>query len=492
MKRSDILKQSYDLIIIGGGITGAGVFREASRMGLSCLLLEQKDFAWGTSSKSGKLVHGGLRYLSQGQMKTTYHSVRERQMMLTDYPEIVKPLDFYIPIRKGDIKTCVLLKAGLTVYDLMAFRIQHQKLSHDSFMALVPQIAADFVGNGYRFQDALTDDIRLVIQVIKEASEMGGFALNYAGVSGLLKTVEGVVFGVRVIDEVTGSLHDINADMVINATGAWVDDVRYHVQKQPIIRRLRGSHLVVSGTKLTLPGAVTITHPKDERPLYVLPWKGAILIGTTDLDHSESLYNEPYISPAEAEYMLEAVNYWFPDVQLKKTDVISTMAGIRPVVDTGKADPSKESREHIVLNENGLISVTGGKMTTFRLLAEETLLKALLDSRKRTGENKVDTRVKPNEGCFENDDIGVSEVQYQRILARLKTCIAEEWVVHLDDLLLRRTRVGILTRNGGLDQVNRLKADLKDVLSWDDEQWDMEIERYRKIWQSGYSPDLMG
>jgi len=522
VKRDQIfseLKKTWDIIIVGGGITGAGVFREGAKVGLRCLLLEQRDFAWGTSSRSGKMVHGGLRYLGQGQIKTTWHSVREREKLLRDYEGMVESIGFLVPYYQNDRFTPYLLGAGLTVYDLMAFRYDHSQLDALSFGMQVPALDRHGLTGGVRFRDARTDDARLVLRVIQEGVSLGGIALNYVKVEEVCKDKTGRVQGVTLRDEVSKKNIELQGQVVINATGVWVDELRSQMGRSPRMRRLRGSHLIFPSWRFPLAQAVSFFHPADNRSVYVLPWEGITLVGTTDVDHDQSLAEEPHISKNEGEYLLEGVGKNFPSLNLTAKDIISTFSGVRPVINTGKANPSKESRDHVIWNDNGLVTVTGGKMTTFSLLARETMTKV----RKHIHTTGV-TKGNNHQMSMGTDQLIIDNQEgatYQRLAGRYgydngkamlqqadgrerevipgtdimwtELCWAarHEGVVHLEDLILRRVRLGLLVPNGGAEVMQRIRQIVQPELGWDDTQWEHEETNYLELWRSAYSPSLV-
>lgn len=369
------LDQKWDLIVVGGGITGAGILREAARAGLRALLVEEKDFASGTSSRSSKLVHGGLRYLKNGEIKLTLESVRERERLLKEGRGLITQLGFLLPNFAGDRPPAWVFGAGLVVYDLLALKWGHRRYDALDMRELSPALRETGLLGGYRYFDAQTDDARLVLRVIREAVRGGGAALNYARVESLLRSRSGRVRGVVLRDQAPGGegrAREIQAPVVINAAGAWADGLRRQEGGRRL-RRLRGSHLVFPAKRFPLRRAVSFLHPKDRRPVFALPWESVTLFGTTDVDHDQSLDAEPAIGAAEADYLMAGLAYAFPSLALAPDDAQAAFAGVRPVVDTGKADPSKESREHVLWNEDGLLTVTGGKLTTFRLMAHDAL-----------------------------------------------------------------------------------------------------------------------
>jgi glycerol-3-phosphate dehydrogenase len=320
--REDIWKKleeetaPWDILIIGGGITGAGILREAVRLGLKALLIEQCDFSWGTSSRSSKLVHGGFRYLKQGKVLLTRASVLEREHLLHEAPGLIDPLGFLMTIYKGDFPDRLTMKLGLSVYDLLALRWDHAHYSPQDFQMLAPHINRKQLKCGFRYGDAQTDDARLVLRLLREAAAEGGVALNYARVEELLVEQYGddqpvQVRGVLVRDQENGSTLTVKARVVVNATGAWADYLRGQVKAPPRIRPLRGSHLIFPAWRLPVAQAITCWHPYDGRPVFVFPWEGVTLVGTTDIDHTQSLENEPAISPDEVAYLMAGVESLF-------------------------------------------------------------------------------------------------------------------------------------------------------------------------------------
>ena len=519
-RRDEIWSQAvgpWDLLIIGGGITGAGLLREAVRLGLRALLVEQRDFAWGTSSRSSKLVHGGLRYLKEGRLLLTRAAVRARQQLLQDCPGLIDPLGFLLTIYKGDFPGRWTYTLGLTVYDLLALRWDHAYYGSQDFQMLAPHIDPRSLQGGFRYGDAQTDDARLVFRLIHEAELHGGAALNYARAESLVIEA-GRVRGVRLVDQVQPRQAQVAARVVVNATGAWADRLRHQAGLNPSIRPLRGSHLIFPAWRLPVAQAVSFLHPIDRRPVFIFPWESITLVGTTDVDHQQELDHEPQISPEETAYLMAAVEYQFPCLNLGLEDVISTYAGVRPVIGTGKTDPSRESRDHVIWLENGLLTVTGGKLTTFRLIALEALkaIRQDLPGMPRPDENipvldPVDLALpEVNEldepswrrllGRYGSDapalvasaqlaelaPIGSTSVLW----AELRWAARTEAVVHLDDLLLRRTRLGLLLPHGGAQYLPTIRAICQPELGWDNERWEAEQRAYQELWQRCYNiPD---
>ncbi|HVJ89425.1 MAG TPA: glycerol-3-phosphate dehydrogenase/oxidase, partial [Labilithrix sp.] len=311
------LDQEWDLVIVGGGITGAGILGEAVRHGKKALLVESQDFSSGTSSRSTKLVHGGLRYLRQGQFLVTRKSVRERERLMREGVGLVTPLRFALAAFPGDQMPKWMYGVGLAMYDALAGKWAHESRSRDEIIAQVPSLQGSNVQGGYRYFDAQTDDSRLVLRVIREAVKQGGTAINYTRAEQVLRTADGHVRGVVVRDMAPGASRtaEVQAKVVINATGAWADELREQLGQEKRLRRIRGSHLTFKHDRLPLPEAVSLLHPRDQRAVFAIPWEGVTILGTTDVDHG-ALDEEPAISDAEREYLLEAAQKAFPALEI--------------------------------------------------------------------------------------------------------------------------------------------------------------------------------
>lgn len=516
------LDEPFDLVVIGGGITGAGIFSEATRRGYKTILIDANDFASGTSSRSSKLVHGGFRYLRNGQLRITYDSVRERERLLREERGLINELGFLIAKYKGDWLPMWALGFGLTVYDLIAFRWGHKYYAPEKMLDLCQDLNSTNLQGGYRYFDALTDDARLVLKTIKQAVKNGGLAINYCAAEKILRSKQGQIYGLQIVDTAPNGAQtscEVKSRAIINATGVWAEDVcTMDPQRSGAVsklRKLQGSHLVFRFEDLPLSRAVSIWHPKDKRPVFAFPWEGVTVVGTTDVDATSPVEIDPAISPGEYEYLLEFVQFAFPGRGLDENDVQSTFSGFRSVVDTGKTDPSKESREHILNYDNGLLTVSGGKLTTFNLMAQQALnmLEKLDASFIPNGYKKTDkeppnikmfarSQIETRDGIrligrYGDDihrmiaEIGMQEFQAiegsQNLWAELRWAARNEGVVHLDDLLLRRLRLGILLPGGGVSLIQRIKHIIHEELSWSDQQWEHELKRYFRILKQSYS-----
>lgn len=506
------LDRPWDLLIIGGGITGGSVLREATRAGLKALLVEQRDFAWGTSSRSSKLVHGGLRYLASGDVPLVRQSIRERKRLMAEGHGLVVPLDFMLATHREEGGKHWQGRAGIFLYELLTGRWPRGNHRPDRLRELEPALAQDEGLLGVPYDEAWVDDARLVLRILREAVTAGGSALNYVRVTGLLRE-EGRVAGVELHDTVGQRSATVRARAVVNATGVWADQVRAHVSGTPKLRPLRGSHLVFSSQRFPLTHGISFRHPSDNRFVCVLPWEDATLVGTTDLDHRLALDEEPSISPEELAYLMEAVQAEFPSLRLTLEDVVSCYAGVRPVISSGASDPSKESREHLVLEEEGLLTVTGGKLTTCRAIAHDALralrgrlpeLVALksdgpfldtppsLDEASLTPQARL--RLRGRYGAAVSALVASAQPGELAPVSRTSTLWAElrwaargESVVHLEDLLLRRVRLGLLLPDGGESLLPAIRALCQEELGWDDTRWESEARAYRALWHTHYA-----
>ncbi len=504
-----VASRHWDLLIIGGGITGAGILLEAARHGLHALLVEQRDFASGASSCSSKLVHGGLRYLKQGKLRLTRDSVREREHLLQVAAGLVTPQSFAFPVYQGRPPGRALFSVGLALYDLMARQRTHHYYRADEFLLRTPHIEPTGLRGGFCYADAKTDDARLVLRVLQEAIAAGGTALNYMAVTRLLHA-SGKVRGAQLRDADNGTTHEISARVVINATGAWGDALRPATHARPKLRPLRGSHLIFPAWRLPVAQAVSLLHPQDGRPVFAFPWEGITLVGTTDVDH-HNMDDAASIAPAEVAYLMAAVQFLFAPLGLTEGDIVATYAGVRPVIDSGKANPSREAREHAVWLEEGLLTVTGGKLTTFRLIALDALKHAapLLPgwhAKLRVEPVFVGTptlvaataelsagqrlRLEGRYGCHAATVLALAhdgELETipgtETLWAELRWAARHEAVLHLEDLLLRRTRIGLLLRHGAGAELPRVRSICQSELEWDDARWESEQTAYLALWK---------
>ena len=512
----------WDIIVIGGGITGAGIFKLASELGLKTLLVEQKDFAWGSSSRSSKMIHGGLRYVAQGQFKLTKQSVQERQRLLKEAPYLVTEQSFALSHYQGKFPPPWLFNSLLFFYDHLSGKKQHHYWAKQAYQFIVPQSNGENSLGGTQFYDAMVDDARMVLRLIQEGQQLGGLAINYSQVEHLLFDKQQRVCGIKlaITTEQKVEVKQIKSRWVINATGAWAKQLLISTKQSKAIniRPLRGSHIIVPSWRLPVATAVSVIHPLDGRPVQIYPWHNVTVIGTTDVEHKASLLNEPSISKAELEYLLSCVTQEFPQANINKKDIISTYAGVRPVVADkylGKVDPAKEKRDHSIWQQAGLITVAGGKLTTFYLIAKQ-VLECCIDDFSFNKKSIDFPAFLPITTQYDDLPIPISDYQFLlgcygqlaeviKLKIKKKQSLGErisstnhlwgqlwwaanyEQVEHLDDLLLRRTRLGNVLEQGGMALLDEIRIVCEQGLAWNEEYWQKEIIRYQQLWKSSYS-----
>ena len=392
--------ESFDLLVIGGGITGAGVARDAALRGLRVALVEQADFASGTSSRSSRLVHGGIRYLEHGKIGLVFESSRERRTLLRIAPHLVRPMPFVWPLYFGARITPWKLAIALTAYDALAlFRnvARHSRLDARGVRALEPKLSTKRLAGGARYWDAATDDARLTLSTILSAQRAGAVIVNHARVESLLH-VQSRIAGASVIDVESGRPVSVTACVVVNATGPWSDHVEGMAQPSAVagVRGSKGVHVSVPRSRVGNVAALTLIAPQDGRVMFVLPAGGFTIIGTTDTYDAVSP-DEVRANTDDVAYLLEAANHYFPDAQLTTSDVVSAWAGLRPLAVTGSAtsDAGRASREHTIAETTpGLVRVTGGKLTTYRSMSSEVvdrvqLVLGVAVTRSRTAEEPL-------------------------------------------------------------------------------------------------------
>jgi glycerol-3-phosphate dehydrogenase len=528
---------AFDVLVVGGGITGAGIARDAAMRGLRTALVEQDDFASGTSSRSSRLVHGGVRYLEHGQLHLVFESSAERRILRRIAPHLVRPLAFVWPVYAGARLPRWKLAAGLMLYDLLAlFRNvgRHRSLTRQAVLAREPRLRDEALRGGARYWDASTDDARLTLATIRSAVAAGAVVVNHARVASLL-TDDGRVTGARVADQLAGSTIDVRARAVVNATGPWSDAVE-RMAGGTTQRRVRGSkgvHVCVERGRIDNVGALTLIAPSDGRVMFILPAGDFSIVGTTDTYESV----EPdQVRPTEADvaYLLDSANHFFPAAQLGRDDVISAWAGLRPLTtgDGGDDDPGSASREHTIAERvPGLVSVTGGKLTTYRAMAAQAVnaVQRSLGARTtaaRTARTALaggtigDLAAEIDAASALARDVGVGTRLVQAhgdawravwalaaadatlaervepgrpyLMAELAYAVREEMAATLGDLLIRRMPVAFETRDHGRAAARRIAAPVARSLGWSAvemraaiAEYDAEVERMFRIEQGG-------
>lgn len=369
-------QKEFDVLIIGGGITGAGLALDATMRGMDAALVEMQDFAAGTSSRSTKLVHGGLRYLKQFEVKMVAEVGKEREIVYENGPHVTTPEWMLLPLHKGGTFGKYSTSVGLKVYDLLAGVKRSESrimLNEAETLEKEPLVKRKALRGGGYYVEYRTDDARLTLEVMKKAAERGATPLNYTKVTELLYK-DGTVSGAVVEDVLTGETYDIQAKKVINATGPWVDELREvdNSKKGKTLKLSKGSHLVIDQSVFPLKQAVYFDTP-DGRMVFAIPREGKAYVGTTDTFYGKDPVN-PRMSEEDQDYILDAIHYMFPSVKVTKEDVESSWAGIRPLIHEEGKNPSEISRkDEIWESDSDLITIAGGKLTGYRKMAETVI-----------------------------------------------------------------------------------------------------------------------
>jgi glycerol-3-phosphate dehydrogenase len=532
--------EQVDVVVIGGGITGAGILRDAARRGLRVVLFEQNDIAYGTSSRSSKLIHGGLRYLESYEFSLVFESVSERRVILDLAPHLVNPLAFLFPVYQGARKSLRMITAGMWLYDGLAlFRSpkRHKTLKPREVAEEEPILRQEGLQGAPVYYDCSTDDARLTLETIIDGVQNGGVAVSWARVDALTKNEQGRVSGVVVKNARDGGLREVKAHAVINATGPWTDDVlaMSGPRTSKMLRLTKGIHIVVERERLPVKHAVVLFHPTDERVLFALPWGERTYVGTTDTDY-DGIPGQEYATLEDVDYLIAAANHYFPNDTIGREDVISTWSGLRPLIapeaDVGDMAESQVSREHqIHIGEDGLITIAGGKLTTYRKMAKECVDTAV-QILKLTGQLPEDihsgqTFKFPLPGAVgwpEDDDhdkvaAQISEVcecdlsQAARrhlvdtygmralelaklcaehpallepivpgrieIMAQVDFAVREELAASVSDVMVRRTQIFFRDHQQGLQSVHKVADRMAELIGWSDEEQQRSIDAYK-------------
>ncbi|MDF2035374.1 glycerol-3-phosphate dehydrogenase/oxidase [Cytobacillus oceanisediminis] len=366
--------EEFDILIIGGGITGAGIALDAATRGMKTALVEMQDFAAGTSSRSTKLVHGGLRYLKQFEVKMVAEVGKERAIVYENGPHVTTPEWMLLPMHKGGTFGKFSTSIGLRVYDFLAGVRKSERrsmLNVQETLSKEPLVKKDGLKGGGYYVEYRTDDARLTIEVMKAAAEKGTMPVNYLKVEKLLYDEQGKVCGAAAADQLTGKVHEVRAKKVINAAGPWVDSIREKdgSKKGKTLRLTKGVHLVIDQSKFPLKQAVYFDTP-DKRMVFAIPRDGKTYVGTTDTFYNSNPVN-PKMTASDRTYIINAINFMFPSVKIAENDIESSWAGVRPLIWEEGKDPSEISRkDEIWESDTGLLTIAGGKLTGYRKMAE--------------------------------------------------------------------------------------------------------------------------
>lgn len=429
--------EAYDLIVVGGGITGAGIALDATARGMKVALVEMQDFAQGTSSRSTKLVHGGLRYLKQLQVGVVAETGKERAIVYENGPHVTTPEWMLLPMHKGGTFGKFSTSIGLAMYDRLAGVKKSERkkmLSKKETSAKEPLVKQDGLKGGGYYVEYRTDDARLTIEVMKKAAEQGADIMNYTKVTNFLYDNKEKVNGVAVVDRLGNETFEIKGKKVVNATGPWVDEVRSadYSKNNKQLRLTKGVHVVIDQSKFPLRQAVYFDTEKDGRMIFAIPREGKAYVGTTDTFYNNDK-SKPLVNQEDRDYLVDAINYMFPTVHITDADIESTWAGVRPLIFEEGKDPSEISRkDEIWEGKSGLLTIAGGKLTGYRHMALEIvdLVEKRLKQEYKLKFKEVDTKHIPISG----GDVGGSANFEQFIEDK----VAAAKAMNLDTDLVRR------------------------------------------------------
>ncbi len=526
----DLTARRLDVLVIGGGITGAGIAREAAMRGLSVAVVDRGDFGSGTSSRSSRLIHGGLRYLEHRQWSLVRESLVERSVLLRIAPHLVRPLSFLFPVFATDRLSRWKIELGLTLYDVLALRgnvRRHRALSKRAVLEEEPLLRERGLAGGALYWDAQCDDARLTLAALRSAAAHGALVSNYMCVTAL-EMEDGRISGATIEDRLTGAQGTVHARVVVNAAGPWVDQIRRleDPAEVPLLAPTRGAHVMVPRSRLGHQHAITFLSPIDGRVMFVLPWGDRSYIGTTDTDSGDS---PDHVAATEADmlYLLRSANAIFPNARLALEDVSVSWAGLRPLLRDAKGSgPGARSREHsVTTGRRGLITVAGGKLTTFRRMAFTAIDQVQISLGVKPipqdpSKSRSATEPLPGGDAYRVETLfargsgrGLSERtvahlvgQYGSEVPTLYEFIAE-WpelrepvhprhgaigaqVVHavrreyarkIDDVMIRRLSLAYETPDAGLAALDGVSRLMSRELGWDETRRREEIERYREL-----------
>ncbi|MFQ6089330.1 MAG: glycerol-3-phosphate dehydrogenase/oxidase [Candidatus Methanofastidiosia archaeon] len=521
-------REEFDVLVIGGGITGAGIARDATFRGLRTALVEKGDFASGTSSNSSKLIHGGFRYLETMELLLVFEASTERDRLRKLAPLSIRPSPFIMPIYRYSRNSYFKISCGMWLYDLLSlFKNikRHRMFRAKKILEFIPELDDKELVGGVFYYDCVTDDWRLTMRILKSAHENGAILTNYTKLEDFLKD-NGRICGAKVRDLISGEDFEVKAKLFVNATGPWTDEIlRLDEPGDMKIRPTKGIHIILPKDRFESENTVVVSDHKGERFIFVIPWNDFCIVGTTDTDFSESL-DELYAKREEVLYLLESLNKAFPKLALSEKDVISTYAGVRPLILQKEKWEYRVSREHKVFeSKSGLITITGGKLTTFRKMSEEVVDKIASKLERDFGikPDSCKTHKIPLEDVDfkrvafylqdkveEAREYGLSrEVAYHlistygeehreileflnergrerivedlpHIKAEIPFSIKKEMTLTLNDFLVRRTRIFLKDLNQGLTCARDVAEMMAEYLSWSKEEIERQVKLYER------------
>lgn len=538
-------EEKFDVAIIGGGITGAGLALDAVLRGMKTVLIEKRDFSAGTSSRSTKLIHGGLRYLEHYDFAMVREGLRERAILTRIAPHLAEPFPFLVPVyreKRRNYSSPLLMRAGMVLYNLLAGRFGpggHRRLSPTEALDFAPKLDKNGLSGALLYYDGLTDDSRLVIEVLKKAHRSGACLVNHTMVTGFLSGKDGRLSGLTLRDRQSNLNLTCHAKIVINATGVWMEETLRLPGGNPgevtkSVRPSKGIHLTVSNERLPVSAAWLIPSLIGHRFYFVVPWEGRVNIGTTDTDYTGAK-DDPHAIESEIEEILSAINAYFPEARLEPKDIITSWAGLRPLISDPRARNTTDisRQEEVIESADGLISIAGGKLTTYRLMAENGIdlaekrlfERGEIEIRRRSSTNRTSicggemNRAKLVELAhrfaieeeipadtarhlvfsYGSESTRLIELIHEddrlrrrlvpglpHIAAEAVHAAREEMAITVTDVMTRRTRLAMLAGRESLAAAEVVAELLASELGWSQEQRRQEVEEFRRELETEY------
>lgn len=523
----EVAGQTFDLVVIGGGVNGAGVAHDASLRGLKVLLLEQHDLAFGTSSRSSKLIHGGLRYLEHYQFRLVFEGTNERAALRKVAPHLVRPLMFALPVYEGARFPLWMMDVGLWMYDsLSLFKVEKRHITLRSPKRMLerePLLNPEGLTGGIIYYDCMTDDARITLENAMAASQLGSPVLTQAKVVGVDEIDEGDELAKVTFEDIPGKRRvTVKAKGVVNCSGVWTDSIRAMAKVDgTVIRPTKGVHLVLPAERLPISHANALLAPQDGRVFFAIPWAGRTVIGTTDTDFDGDP-NRIDVTRSDVEYLLTAANHHFPKQALKPEDVISAWAGLRPLIKVEAEAASDVPREHKLYRDGRMITVAGGKLTTYRRMAAETVdaaVKAVnikcpgssTGKAKLPGARGLDTDLDALAAQLAKDADLPEDVAHRLvnvygarsteiaerakaepslkervtpdrdvIMAEVVHAVERELALTVEDVLVRRTSLSLTAEDQALNAAERVAEVMGERLGWTLPQRQRNVEQYRE------------
>jgi glycerol-3-phosphate dehydrogenase len=518
---------SFDLLVIGGGINGAGIAHDAALRGVKTLLVEQRDLAFGTSSRSSKLIHGGLRYLEHYQFKLVFEGTNERAALRKIAPHLVRPLLFALPVYDNARHPLWLVDVGLWMYDsLSLFKVESRHITLRSPKRMLerePLLNPAGLTGGIIYYDCITDDARLTLENAMAAAELGAPILTHACVTKVEELHGKAPVSVHIRDELSGRTVVVRAKGIVNATGVWSDRTRAMAKIDgSVVRPTKGVHLVIPREKLPVHHAAALLAPQDERVFFAIPWNGLTVLGTTDTDYTGDL-SAIHVEAADVDYLLFAANHHFPSASLSPSDVIATWAGLRPLIRVETESASDVPREHKIFKDGRMITVAGGKLTTYRRMAAEVVDEAVDTIGLRCAGSSTGSAVLPGGRGLDHEDFDRLAAELRKQVSMPEDCakrlanvygarswdvagyvktdprlvervcpdrdvmyaeiahaVDRELALSVEDVLVRRTSLALTARDQGLNASEKVADLIGERLNWDKAARRAALDQYER------------